>query len=304
MTEDGAQRSKSLFHGITSALAVFMPACVTEVTSGGLRQRRDWSFIVLAGALSLLLLSTGIYQLKSLYAEHVFGWGAEQLSYYIEMLGGTRAVVLLLIMPLIIFYFYFKPNVLGKPASSTKKPAPTRESLATEITFDLVLARVAVALDILSFICLLPLPDYDTHDSLFGGFAIPVMQSLALCTMQARALLIEAARVSAAAAGEDENVRRVFGALAVLQAAEQMILGPLLFRLVQSATAAVYPLTRLEQMRKERTKLQAKRMKQPNRYRCANRGCGIVSDKGKMLQQCSGKCDVDKKPAYCSQDYQ
>ncbi|KAL1742868.1 hypothetical protein HDZ31DRAFT_42306 [Schizophyllum fasciatum] len=62
--------------------------------------------------------------------------------------------------------------------------------------------------------------------------------------------------------------------------------------------------TRLEQMRKDSAKMQVKRMKHPNRYRCANRGCGIVSDKGKMLQQCSGKCDVDKKPAYCSKECQ
>ncbi|KAL1742863.1 major facilitator superfamily domain-containing protein [Schizophyllum fasciatum] len=267
MTEDGAQRSKSLFHGITSALAVFMPARVTEVTSSGLRQRRDWSLTVLAGALSLFLLSTGIYQLKYLYAEHVFGWGAEQLSYYISMLGGTRAVALLFIMPLIISCF--KPKVPGEPASSAKKPAPTRESLAMEITFDLVLARVAVALDILSnvLVCLLPLPNYDTHDSLsaggagaggreaevlfvlasaitsFGGCAVPAVQSLALCILQARALLAEAAGAgtSAAAAGEDGNVGRVFGALAVLQAAGQMILGPLLFGLVYSETVAVYP---------------------------------------------------------------
>ncbi|KAI4520163.1 hypothetical protein K525DRAFT_204344 [Schizophyllum commune Loenen D] len=57
--------------------------------------------------------------------------------------------------------------------------------------------------------------------------------------------------------------------------------------------------TRLAQVNKESGKMQVKRMKQPNRYRCANPGCGIVADKGKMLMQCSGKCDADKKPAYC-----
>jgi hypothetical protein len=29
-----------------------------------------------------------------------------------------------------------------------------------------------------------------------------------------------------------------------------------------------------------------KRMKNPNRYRCANVGCGIIADKGKMLPKC------------------
>ncbi|KAF5384012.1 hypothetical protein D9757_006923 [Collybiopsis confluens] len=43
-----------------------------------------------------------------------------------------------------------------------------------------------------------------------------------------------------------------------------------------------------------------KMMKKPNRYRCANLGCGIESDTGKMLSQCAGQCDRDKKPSYCS----
>ncbi|TRM68687.1 hypothetical protein BD626DRAFT_482474 [Schizophyllum amplum] len=61
---------------------------------------------------------------------------------------------------------------------------------------------------------------------------------------------------------------------------------------------------RVAQLKKEKRKLDAKRVKQPNRYRCANPDCGIIADKGKMLQQCGGKCDVDKKPSYCSKDCQ
>jgi hypothetical protein len=58
-----------------------------------------------------------------------------------------------------------------------------------------------------------------------------------------------------------------------------------------------------------------KRMKQPNRYMCANVDCSVLSNSGRMLSQCareinvitsrltafvgSGKCDQDKKPSYC-----
>ncbi|KAL1662938.1 major facilitator superfamily-domain-containing protein [Schizophyllum commune] len=280
-------------HGITSALAVFLPVKVVDVSSGSLRPRRDWSLTVLAGALFLFLLSTGIYQLKYLYAEHVYGWGAEQLSYYISMLGGTRAVVLLLIMPMAISLF--KPKPAAAAATVGKKAKPTPASLATEIKFDLNLARVSVSLDIISnvLVCLLPMPNYDTHESVpqllsassatsgttgrqaeilfalasaitsFGGCAVPAVQSLALCILQARALLAESAGTAAststattsstsedanpgttptaAPSGEDGNVGRVFGALAVLQAAGQMILGPLLFGMVYSETVASYP---------------------------------------------------------------
>ncbi|KAF7305939.1 MYND-type domain-containing protein [Mycena chlorophos] len=46
------------------------------------------------------------------------------------------------------------------------------------------------------------------------------------------------------------------------------------------------------------------RMKQPLRYRCAAVGCGIEADHGRMLKRCSGPCDEDKKPHYCSKECQ
>ncbi|PPQ96785.1 hypothetical protein CVT26_006196 [Gymnopilus dilepis] len=51
-------------------------------------------------------------------------------------------------------------------------------------------------------------------------------------------------------------------------------------------------------------KVQRKRLKNPNRYRCANVGCGIEANFGKLLSRCAGKCDPDKKPSYCSKDCQ
>ncbi|KAJ7453153.1 hypothetical protein FB451DRAFT_1373879 [Mycena latifolia] len=56
---------------------------------------------------------------------------------------------------------------------------------------------------------------------------------------------------------------------------------------------------RSQQMNKERAKASVKRMDHPNRYRCANPGCGIEADSGRVLRQCSGACDRDKKPSYC-----
>ncbi|KAF8832872.1 hypothetical protein HHX47_DHR1001358 [Lentinula edodes] len=53
-------------------------------------------------------------------------------------------------------------------------------------------------------------------------------------------------------------------------------------------------------MHLERLAAEKKMMKKPNRYRCAKFGCGIEADTGKMLSRCSGKCDADKKPYYCS----
>ncbi|KAL0945246.1 hypothetical protein HGRIS_000757 [Hohenbuehelia grisea] len=55
---------------------------------------------------------------------------------------------------------------------------------------------------------------------------------------------------------------------------------------------------------KDKQKATVKRLKHPNKYRCANPGCGIQGDTGKMLRQCSGKCDRDKKPSYCTPECQ
>ncbi|KAK0469913.1 uncharacterized protein EV420DRAFT_1258778 [Desarmillaria tabescens] len=57
------------------------------------------------------------------------------------------------------------------------------------------------------------------------------------------------------------------------------------------------------QVKREQVKMDQKRMTRPNRYRCATVGCGIAADSGSMLSRCSGKCDSDKKPYYCSKEY-
>jgi len=54
----------------------------------------------------------------------------------------------------------------------------------------------------------------------------------------------------------------------------------------------------------EKEVMEVKRLKNPKRYRCANVGCVIEANTGKMLSRCSGKCDMDKKPSYCSKECQ
>jgi hypothetical protein len=43
---------------------------------------------------------------------------------------------------------------------------------------------------------------------------------------------------------------------------------------------------REKQMEQEQSKAEEKRMKRTNRYRCANAGCSVQADTGKMLSQC------------------
>ncbi|KIY53909.1 hypothetical protein FISHEDRAFT_54891 [Fistulina hepatica ATCC 64428] len=76
------------------------------------------------------------------------------------------------------------------------------------------------------------------------------------------------------------------------------------------ALGMFYPMIKAELDRSEESKVETsaklaeKSEKHPNRYRCANEGCPIMANHGRMLRRCSGKCDVDKKPHYCSKDCQ
>jgi len=246
-----------IIKGFLSPLAIFWPKVVQDASG---RQRKDWNLTFLALALFGYMLSTGAFQIKYMYAVHVFGWSAEQLSYYISWLGGLRAVHLLFVLPFIIATF--KPKPKTKPTApnsvSHSKRKPTRASLVQEMHFDLFLTRLSFILDILShtFVVLSPSPSAAIHalskqtgsysqimfvaaSSLnsFSSGVVPALQSLALCVLQSHSL----ANASAGGSEEDVGIGRLFGALAVLQAVGQMILGPLLFGLIYSTTVAVFP---------------------------------------------------------------
>jgi len=207
------------------------------------------------------MLSTGLLQIKFLYATHMYGWGAEQLSYYISFLSVAMAAWLLVILPWIIATFKPKPKQpkTTPTASGSKKPAPTKAHLAREIAFDLSMTRLSFVIDIVSqiLVTIAPPPSYSHSLSLrassgrsqamfvlasslssFGTGVAPSIQSLALLINQSR--VIPEPREE----GEEEcavTVGKLFGALAVLQAIGQMILGPLLFGIIYSITVAALP---------------------------------------------------------------
>ncbi|KAH8112649.1 MFS general substrate transporter [Phellopilus nigrolimitatus] len=216
--------------------------------------KKDWNMTFLALALFGYLLSSGIFSLKYLYAEHVFGWEAEQLSYYITLVGGARAVHLLFIMPFIIAVCKPKPKAAAAAQQSSapagKKPKPTKAQVAAEMMFDLRISRISYAVDLLShtlvalsstaptaaaqaaFVCF-------TLLSCFGSGIVPSVQSLALCIVQADAMEDERLGTISSSAGAATG--SLFGAFAVLQATGQMVLGPMIFGLVYSTTVARFP---------------------------------------------------------------
>ena len=130
-----------------------------------------------------------------------------------------------------------------------KKPKPTRAQLGQEIKFDLRLARCSLVMEMIShtLVAVLPSPslglnrvqnledsnDFKRSQAMFvvassltglGSGAVPAIHSLALCMMQVRGLDAKAGQQEVDSKDE-EGTGALFGALAVLQAVGQMILG-------------------------------------------------------------------------------
>ncbi|KAI0259888.1 major facilitator superfamily domain-containing protein [Gloeopeniophorella convolvens] len=224
------QKKPNLKKRLLGPLAIFAPR--KRILNG--RTQKDWSMSWLAVSTFSLLLGSGIFQIKYLYAEHTFGWGAEQLSYYISFVGGVRALNTLLLMPFIIATF--KP---APPPSASSTPAspssPPPAMLARSISFDLLVARGSFILDIISHSLVamhlsssaLAFTGATSLASLSSG-ALPAIHSLAICILQR------------SRQGSTE-LGALFGGLSMLTALGQTILGPLMFGIVYSNTVARFP---------------------------------------------------------------
>lgn len=140
---------------------------------------------------------------------------------------------------------------MSSTGGPSTKPKPTLALLTQEIRFDLLLTRLSFLIDIISHtsVTFLPNPALQptskeqisfvaaTSLSSLSAGVMPAIQSLALCILQSRALAVTEA------GGVVENVGpgKLFGALAVLQVAGSMIIGPILFGVIYSSTVANFP---------------------------------------------------------------
>lgn len=92
-----APKQPSLTKRLFGPLAVFSPSKALAASNG--RAGRDWSLTWLGVGLLCYLLSAGLFQIKYLFAEHMYDWDSETLAYYVSYVGGVRAVNMLFIMP-------------------------------------------------------------------------------------------------------------------------------------------------------------------------------------------------------------
>lgn len=212
---------------------------------------RDWGLTLLVLAYGFTISIMGSLTPKLQYAASTFGWNSEILGYWLTLIGVTRAVCLVLVLPVIIQFFNPKP-VIQLPAGestplltstsstyavstqpATPAPQPPHKKDLHSAAFDLGLARVSLVIEIVSYtvMALTPTPVTFTVCSMTAAMGMgfsPAVQSVAL-EMYARK------------GGKETG--KLFGALSVVQALCSSTLGPAMFGFVYMQTVATYPQT-------------------------------------------------------------
>ncbi|OCH93392.1 MFS general substrate transporter [Obba rivulosa] len=238
------QAEKGLVHYVNGGLSFLEPLRVLlpkrADTAGEISSSSDWSLTILAGAYASATLVSGSLNQQFQYATYTFRWTAENLGYFLGVVFVARAIYLTLVLPTILRY-------LNKPTPSTQVPsggdqrtlsstlndlptdtAPARD---TAPSVDLLLSRVAMCVDVISYIFLPLAPTGIIFTALsvcaaIGTTFAPTTQSLAL-------------EIYTRQGGADTG--KVLGAFSVLSAISSHIIGPAIFGLAYMKTVATFP---------------------------------------------------------------
>ncbi|KAF4596547.1 hypothetical protein EYR40_007753 [Pleurotus pulmonarius] len=225
----------------------FMKTFISPITMFGpktiARGRRDWNLTLVGMALFLYVLSSGVYQVKYLYAKHIYVWTAEQLSFYMSLLWITRAANLLVVLPLIISYFKppTKPRLAVSPVSPLSPVSPVEESetieperdIPAELRFDQKIAGYSLFVDGFSDFCVFLAPI--SSQSAFIFFSC-----LTSFTSGGNPAVHSLGAVCLHAAGRGSEVGSLFGALAVLSAIAHTF-SPTIYAATYGLTVVTFP---------------------------------------------------------------
>ncbi|KAJ7201587.1 major facilitator superfamily domain-containing protein [Mycena pura] len=221
------------------------PLAVLFPERGSSGERRDWNLLMLATADGLMLLAATSTLGQFLYAISTFQWDAEYLGYCLSSIGFARATYLVLILPPVIeFAKNRRKNASAPSVSSESQPLlPDQDSTsrpsqrkAHESVFDLALARFSILVNTITF-AILPFAPTGAIFILFislgsfGSGLSPAVSSLAM----------ELYTQKVVKDGRPVEAGKLYGAMSVVQAVFESVLGPPLYGLVYTATAATYP---------------------------------------------------------------
>ncbi|QRW14712.1 major facilitator superfamily transporter [Ceratobasidium sp. AG-Ba] len=207
---------------------------------------RNWNLTLIGVAYGSAMLNMGSYAFKFQYAIATFEWGTTELGYWMSIVGITRSVHLVVLLPLFIKLLHVVYDRIGGRTSSQLDLLVARLSLVAEVLGYILCAVIVDPLTFVLATCWL---------ALGGGFS-PSVQSLALALCQDQEK--DAAKPSnnadyGSTMGDRDQDRasspatpasqtgRLFGALSVLQSLTSQIIGPSMFGAVFVNTIGVAP---------------------------------------------------------------
>ncbi|KAJ6576528.1 major facilitator superfamily domain-containing protein [Mycena vulgaris] len=211
---------KGFLIALVSPITIFMPTTVDD----GLSSMKDYNLSLLGVGMFLYIVSTAVYPIKYLYGQHIYSWDPVHLGYYMSLLWISRAINLLVLLPVIISYF--KPKI---PATGASTP----ERVALELQFDKRLAQTSLSVDALADILVALSP----ASSQVSFIAFSCLSSF---TSGGNPALHSLGAVCLHALGRGSETGRLFGAIGVLSAVAHSI-SPTIFAVTYSMTVSTYP---------------------------------------------------------------
>ncbi|KAJ7336337.1 major facilitator superfamily domain-containing protein [Mycena albidolilacea] len=236
-------------------LSVLLPEKISNPNSPKVG-RRDWNLTFLALSYGAILLAASSLIDQFFYALHTFQWDAEYVGYCVSSIGISRAIFLILVLPVVIKYAknrrskppsahpgpssdsertpLLSQSDHAEPAPGSPKPKPTPPAPAV----DLALARFSLLVDIAMY-ALLPFAPTGALFILFialgsfGAGLAPAVNSVAL----------ELYTRKVAGKGGAVESGKLLGALNVVQAVFASVLGPLMYGSIYAATVHTHPRT-------------------------------------------------------------
>ncbi|KAJ7698588.1 major facilitator superfamily domain-containing protein [Mycena rosella] len=223
-------------------LAVLLPEKTTNRHSS-LGARRDWDLPILVLAFGLILLASASLTNQLLYARYTFGWDSEYIGYCLSAIGFSRAIYLILILPLVINFVKSRMRNTGPASSESDLLLPDRDPPRLShpnthaFAFDLGLARFSAVVEIATFAALAFAPTgflflLFTMLGALGGGVSTAIKSVALDIYSGKFRK-----------NEPVESGKLFGALSVVQSVFSEIIGPPLYGLIYASTVATFPRT-------------------------------------------------------------
>lgn len=230
------------------------------------RHKKDWSLFLVAICYATSTSVVSMLPFVLQYGVATFAWSSETANYYVASGGVSRALVLVVLVPLTIKYLKGSKaghtdtvRDLDEPHQETpfnsshtdsRSRSRSQQSLIRKLSstptqsfkVDVILARGALAIEICGYLLMAA----TTSEVLFVIGTIMGSASVAVPPIcQAVAVEIYS---SADTTGMGTDVRRgqgevgrLFGAMSVLQALATQIIGPAVYGFVYSRTVATFP---------------------------------------------------------------